>query len=61
MRYLGNFSAVEPVYTRRMYCWECQVEWDGCWDNFMCPICGKGELPSSNIDNLMFKLSKEKL
>jgi len=43
--YLGNFSAVEPVHTRYMVCYECKVSWHGCWDNFMCPKCGKGELP----------------
>lgn len=48
-RYLGNFSAVEPVYTRLMCCHDCKTEWHGCWDNFMCPECGNGELPHSDI------------
>lgn len=50
VRHLGNFSAVDPAYSRLMYCYECNVSWVGCWDNFMCPECGKGELPSNNID-----------
>ena len=45
-KYLGNYSAVEPAYSRDMYCDDCRVRWTGCWDNFMCPQCGKGELPS---------------
>lgn len=45
--YLGNFSAVDPVYSRAMRCDDCQVSWTGCWDNFQCPKCGKGELPES--------------
>lgn len=45
-KYLGNFSAVDPAYSRRMSCHDCKVEWTGCWDNFMCPQCGQGELPS---------------
>lgn len=49
-KYIGNFSAVDPVYSRDMYCDKCNVSWTGCWDNFMCPICGEGELPNSNID-----------
>lgn len=41
----GDLSAVEPPYRRRMYCDACSVTWLGCWDNFQCPECGKGELP----------------
>lgn len=44
-KYLGNFSAVDPVYSKDMYCDKCMVRWTGCWDNFMCPQCGEGELP----------------
>jgi hypothetical protein len=47
--YLGNFSAVEPVHTRYMVCYDCKVSWHGCWDNFMCPKCGKGELPKFGL------------
>ena len=47
-RYLGNFSAVDPAYSRGMSCSDCKVEWIGCWDNFMCPECGEGELPGCN-------------
>jgi len=42
----GNFSAVDPVYSKRMYCDDCMVTWVGCWDNFQCPECGEGELPA---------------
>lgn len=54
-RYLGNFSAVDPAYSRGMECHNCCVSWTGCWDNFQCPICGEGELPNANFgvaDNL---------
>jgi len=43
--YLGNFSAVDPAYSRGMVCFDCKVKWTGCWDNFQCPKCGEGELP----------------
>ena len=56
VRHLGNFSAVEPVHSRLMFCSECNVDWVGCWDNFMCPECGEGELPSSEINFNCFKL-----
>lgn len=48
-KYLGNFSAVDPAYTRLMFCYECDVNWHGCWDNFQCPLCGKGNLPNNDI------------
>ena len=44
--HLGNLSAVDPWHRRFMQCHDCQVSWDGCWDNFQCPRCGNGELPS---------------
>lgn len=44
-RYLGNFAACEPWAAQAMSCDDCQVSWTGCWDNFQCPRCGKGELP----------------
>jgi hypothetical protein len=47
--YLGNFSAVDPAYSRHMVCHECNVSWTGCWDNFQCPRCGEGDLPSSDL------------
>lgn len=56
--YLGNFSAVGPAYSRGMRCHDCKVEWVGCWDNFMCPKCGQGELP--NIDPPEFINAKMK-
>lgn len=53
--YLGNYSAAEPDRSQLMYCDHCLVSWTGCWDNFECPICGKGELPWSeeffNLNN----------
>lgn len=48
-RYLGNYSAVDPAYSRGMSCDDCRVSWTGCWDNFQCPLCGRGELPSAEI------------
>jgi len=47
MEYLGDFSATPPWASRHMECYECDVSWTGCWDNFMCPKCGSGELPTS--------------
>lgn len=44
-KYLGNFSAVEPWHSVSMHCDDCRVEWTGCWDNFECPVCRKGDLP----------------
>jgi len=55
-KFLGNFSAVDPVYSRQMCCHDCEVEWVGCWDNFMCPICGEGDLPSRDTD-ILFNLN----
>jgi predicted RNA-binding Zn-ribbon protein involved in translation (DUF1610 family) len=45
-RYLGDFAACEMWAARHMTCDACRVAWTGCWDNFMCPECGEGELPS---------------
>lgn len=45
-KYLGNFAACEQWAARGMSCDDCMVSWTGCWDNFQCPQCGKGELPS---------------
>lgn len=45
-KYLGDFSATPPWHSRDMSCHECEVSWSGCWDNFECPICGRGDLPS---------------
>lgn len=44
-KFVGNFSAVDPAYSRDMRCDKCKVRWIGCWDNFQCPKCGEGELP----------------
>jgi hypothetical protein len=48
-QYLGDFSAVDPAYSAHMSCHDCEVSWTGCWDNFECPKCGGGELPSMEI------------
>lgn len=48
-KYLGDFSATPPQYTRHMECHDCKVSWGGCWDNFQCPKCGEGELPKNHV------------
>lgn len=48
-RYLGNFSAVDPAYSRDMQCHDCKVRWTGCWDNFKCPECHQGDLPTCKL------------
>jgi hypothetical protein len=48
-KYLGNFAACEPWAAQGMSCDNCMVSWTGCWDNFQCPKCGNGELPSFEI------------
>lgn len=45
IKYLGYFAACEPWAAVGMQCDDCSVSWTGCWDNFQCPKCGKGELP----------------
>jgi ATP-dependent protease ClpP protease subunit len=47
--YLGDFSAAPPWASRAMDCHKCKVSWTGCWDNFQCPRCGEGELPSADM------------
>ena len=47
-RYLGNFAACEAWAAIGMQCDECNVSWIGCWDNFECPICRRGELPNAD-------------
>jgi hypothetical protein len=51
--YLGDFSATPVQYSRYMECLNCKVSWHGCWDNFQCPRCGEGELPNSDMPNLL--------
>lgn len=48
-KYLGDFSATPPWHSRSMSCDKCKVRWTGCWDNFQCPKCGDGELPSNDV------------
>lgn len=48
-KYLGDFSATPPQYSRSMSCHDCKVSWAGCWDNFECPICRKGDIPMPNM------------
>lgn len=43
--YLGDFSATPPWFSVLMRCDNCRVSWNGCWDNFECPLCGSGVLP----------------
>ena len=50
-KYLGYFAACEPWAAQGMSCDDCKVSWTGCWDNFQCPQCGKGELPSMEIES----------
>lgn len=58
-KHLGNFSAVDPAYSVYMTCDDCQVAWEGCWDNFECPQCGKGELPWLNeVDSILKERNK---
>jgi len=53
-QHLGYFSACEPWAAQHMQCDDCMVSWTGCWDNFECPKCGCGELPSvEDIDALV--------
>lgn len=47
-QYLGDFSATPPWHSVFMECHNCKVSWTGCWDNFQCPKCGEGEIPSIN-------------
>lgn len=47
-KYLGDFSATPVWHSRFMECHDCQVSWNGCWDNFERPKCGNGELPTYN-------------
>lgn len=50
MKHLGNYSAVDPAYSRHMECEKCNVSWTGCWDNFQCPQCGQGESPGNLLE-----------
>jgi len=43
----GDLSAVEPWHRVAMRCHACKTKWLGCWDNFQCPECGRGELPGA--------------
>ena len=56
-RDLGDLSAVDPVYSRTMYCDACMVRWLGCWDAFECPQCGQGELPSCDVSRFAVTLN----
>jgi len=49
-KYIGNFSAVDPAYSRGMSCHDCKVDWTGCADNFVCPKCGQGDPPRHEIN-----------
>ena len=47
-KYMGNFAACEPWAAVYMECHDCRVSWNGCWDNFECPVCRRGDLPNQN-------------
>jgi hypothetical protein len=51
-KHYGDLSAVDPPYRRSMECDACRTRWMGCWDNFQCPECGKGELPNATYGDL---------
>jgi len=36
-RNLGNLSAVDPAYSKQMYCDNCIVTWIGCWKGYGIP------------------------
>lgn len=48
--YIGDYSAAPPWHSRLIHCHDCMISFTGCWDNFQCPKCGKGETPSSDIN-----------
>jgi hypothetical protein len=50
----GNRSSVDPPYSVAMRCDVCKTKWIGCWDNYECPECGEGELPSSELTHVLF-------
>lgn len=54
-KYLGDFAACEVWAARYMTCDKCKVSWTGCWDNFMCPQCGEGELPSCETSGMTIR------
>jgi hypothetical protein len=56
--YIGNYSAVDPPYSRHMKCYECKICWTGCWDNFECPKCGHGDLPSVEGSAAIFDIQQ---
>lgn len=58
-KYLGNFSAVDPAYSRYMTCDRCNVSWTGCWDNFQCPQCGEGDLPTADFKSMNLSIYAE--
>ena len=61
--YIGNYSAVDPAYSKGMSCRICKVSWTGCWDNYQCPKCGEGELPSyeDNFSAILKELARTKI
>lgn len=58
-KYLGDFSATPPWHSRDMSCDDCKVSWTGCWDNFQCPVCQRGEVPSCDLTGLLLANNKE--
>jgi len=51
-KYYGDISAVPPERSVLIYCDNCEICFTGCWDNFLCPECGEGELPSFQQENV---------
>ena len=52
----GDLSAVDIIYQVSMYCEKCNVRWYGCWDNYECPECFTGDLPTCDLDEIIAKL-----
>ena len=48
-KYIGDFSATPPWGATNILCHDCKIQFTGCWDNFQCPQCGKGEIPSADV------------
>jgi hypothetical protein len=50
-KYIGDFAACEAWAARLLTCSRCNVCWTGCWDNFQCPTCGEGDVPTNDAIN----------
>lgn len=54
----GYLAAVDPQYSIFMKCENCKTKWTGCWDEFQCPECEDGELPSFDLNNIYKELNE---